>query len=218
MLIEFVGDGVTGGAESGGGCLCEKDKRICCSYPGVIAAQLGASYSEKAFDFVCRAGYGDTVQELSMRWQRDVVSLCPDLLSVMIGVNDAKKEYQTQKDGGIYRVDFERTLSELISDVRAVNPAVRLLIAEPFLLDTGEAADDGEYRALSEIMKLRQTSCAVIAKRYGAVFLPLQELFEHTSVGLQARFWAWDGCHPTAAGCGLIARAWTEAAKACLGL
>jgi lysophospholipase L1-like esterase len=58
-------------------------------YVFLIGARNGAALPEKNLTFLNRGISGNTVQELARRWRQDTLDLQPDLLSILIGVNDA---------------------------------------------------------------------------------------------------------------------------------
>ena len=50
-----------------------------------------------------------------------------------------------------------------------------------------------------------------VAENTGAIYLPLQQMFNDACNKAEASYWLWDGIHPTVAGHELIARAWLKA-------
>ena len=98
------------------------------SYVFLIAAKFGAAFPERQLDFVNRGVSGNTVLDLEKRWQKDTLDLKPDLLSILIGVNDNKSVPFEQ---------YEKVYDKLITDAKAANPNLKLVLGEPFGLPWG---------------------------------------------------------------------------------
>ena len=142
---------------------------------------------------------GDRVHDLEKRWERDVVPFSPEVLTVLVGVNDSLRQPPTPLDR------FEESYASLLN---AVPSSVRLLVvAEPFVVPV----DDGA-RALREAAGPHLEVVRSLAGSYdGAVLLELDRLFLDACTRAAPSWWAADGVHPTAAGHGLIAEAWLRA-------
>lgn len=141
---------------------------------------------------------GDRVYDLQKRWDRDVARFEPEVLTVLVGVNDSLREPPTHL--GVW----EETYAELLN---AVPDSVRLLVlAEPFVLSVNEGS-----AALRDVTLPRIELVRSFASSYeGAVLLPLDHLFQDACTRAAPAWWAPDGVHPSAAGNGLIAEAWLQ--------
>ncbi|MBL4883753.1 MAG: hypothetical protein JKY95_04330 [Planctomycetaceae bacterium] len=58
------------------------------SYVYLIASRLGVEMPEAQLDIYNRGISGHKVGDLRKRWQKDAIDMKPDLLSILIGVND----------------------------------------------------------------------------------------------------------------------------------
>ena len=83
--ILFQGDSITDGNR---GRNSDPNHILGHGYVFLIAARWGAAYPEKDWTFLNRGVSGNTVADLSSRWQADTLDLQPDLLSILVGVND----------------------------------------------------------------------------------------------------------------------------------
>jgi lysophospholipase L1-like esterase len=167
---------------------------------------LGAQYPERAFEFVNRGVSGDSVQKLAARWREDALDLAPDLLSLLIGVNN-----RIRNEGDAGSPPFQEALGcyrGLLEDMRSAYPGVRFLILEPFLLEAGDITP-----AMKELFQPLQQGISEIAAEFAATFVPLQAVFDRTLSLAPAAYWAYDGIHATHAGFQLIADAWLGAAN-----
>lgn len=201
MTILFQGDSITDG---GRGRNEDLNHILGHGYAYIIAAHLGHELAEKRPHFINRGISGNRVSDLYARWNEDAISLRPDLISILIGVNDAWRLMSGLPSGVTDR--FERAYRHLLDETKEVLPQTKLVLCEPFILRTGAVADRwDEWRtqlnAYSETVR-------GLAEEYQAVFVPLQASFDQAASRTDAAYWLWDGVHPTAAGHDLIAREW----------
>jgi lysophospholipase L1-like esterase len=148
---------------------------------------------------------GNKVFQLAERWEDDCLDLQPDILSILIGVNDFWHMMKHDYEGTIetYRNDF----TALLERTKSALPDVKLIIGEPFALNEGTAIDDDWFPAFGEYQQAAKT----IADNFDAVFIPYQHLFEEASGQVNATYWSADGVHPSLAGSELMAQAWIDA-------
>lgn len=207
MTILFHGDSITDGNRyKDESSRWDLNHQIGHAYPYVITALLGSASPEKGFRFVNRGVSGDSITRMEKRWKADTLAIKPDILSILIGVNDVcGQEWDECRD---YPEKYETTYRRLLDEVLAENPAARFVLIEPFLLKDG-ALDEvwqERYRRMAQIRELVRR----IATDYKAVFVPTQELFNSLTAQREASYWVWDGVHPTEAGHGVIARQWLK--------
>jgi len=175
-------------------------------YAYLIAAKLWFDLREKNFHFFNRGISGNTIPALTKRWQEDTIDIKPDILSILIGVNDTT--------GAVYGntaftlQSFEDGYRALLTQTRLALPGIELVIMEPFILPVGKVKDrwDDYLREISG----RQAVAKKIAEEFNAVFVPLQESFTKAAEDPSAIYWLWDGIHPMPNGHELIARAWLK--------
>ena len=174
-------------------------------YANMIAAHL--SYEEpKKYDFINRGINGHRVIDLSARWEDDCINIKPDVLSILIGVNDLLHEIKTQ--GFVDVNNFEAGYSLLIKQTKKELPNIKIILLEPFIT-RGTVTDEYEQIIFSEIKKI-QEAVSRIAEKHNLPLVKLQEKFDHfVNVADAARITT-DGVHPTYIGHELIKRAWLE--------
>lgn len=180
-------------------------------YAFLLAAQLAAEYPALPWQFVNRGISGQGVQALRKRWEPDALALAPDLLSLLIGVNDTI--YFQRGESQLGDAVFADHYRWLVDSMRQANPALKMVLLEPFLLPVGEVLP-----AWIAHLHNRQTFIRHYAAEVGAVFIPLQTIFTEACQSAPAEFWAFDGIHPTHAGFHLMAEAWRKAAAPLLNL
>ncbi|MDR3091479.1 MAG: SGNH/GDSL hydrolase family protein [Clostridiales bacterium] len=203
-VILFTGDSVTD---------CGRDREegvhspLGAGYPCMLAGKLGADNPQKGWRFINRGIWGDRVTDLYARLKRDLINLSPDVLSVLVGINDVWHDFQ--RDDGVSPKRFDTVYRLLLDATLEALPKVSLIIMEPFVLNAGEIAENRAY--WSEKLPPRREIIRKIAKDYGAIFVPLQEVFDKLSETADPARYALDGVHPTAAGHSVIAREWEKA-------
>ena len=180
-------------------------------YVFLIAAQLAAEYPALPWQFLNRGISGHGVQALRKRWEPDALALAPDLLSLLIGVNDTI--YFQRGESTLGDAAFADHYRWLIDTMRQANPALKMVLMEPFLLPVGDVLP-----AWIAHLHNRQVFIRKYAEEVGAVFIPLQTIFTDACRRAPAAYWAFDGIHPTHAGFHLMAEAWRKAASPLLNL
>ncbi len=195
--ILFQGDSITDGSR---GRSLDPNHILGHGYAFLIAAKYGALYPELNLTFLNRGISGNTVRDLTARWTEDTLYLKPDILSILIGVNDAGRAASGQDDGTAEQ--YERDYNQLLTDTKATLPGIRFILCEPFLTQ----AEPGSKRQIETV--LRQQAAARIAALHGAAFVRLQHIFDDAAKRAPADYWLWDGVHPTYSGHQLIADEW----------
>lgn len=176
------------------------------SYVYLIAARLGVDVPQAQLEFFNRGQSGNKVADLKNRWPTDAIALKPDVLSILIGVNDVGGS------GAKVPLDeWEANYRSILDASRQANPALRLVLLDPFVLRVGPLDSDSAWQAWrGEVDKL----CLIVAKLaadYQAVHVKTQEIFDQASQKVAPSHWIWDGVHPLPQGHELIARNWLAA-------
>lgn len=206
MTILFQGDSITDGSR---GRNEDPNHILGHGYVFAIASRLGFELAQSRPYFINRGISGNRVSDLYGRWNEDAISLNPDLISILIGVNDAGRIVDGHPGGVTDR--FERVYRHLLAETKEVLPHTGLVLCEPFLLKTAAR----EERWAQWKVRLDDYSRIVrsLAEEYEAVFVPLQAPFDRAAAAMNAEYWLWDGVHPTVAGHELIAREWLAAVQ-----
>jgi lysophospholipase L1-like esterase len=167
------------------------------------ASQLLADYGAKNLRIYNKGVSGNKVFQLAHRWQTDCLALKPDVLSILIGVNDFWHPLTGQAKGTIetYIADYRALLKHTLQSL----PHVKLIIGEPFAMP-GAAVNNKWYPGFNAY----QNAAHAIATEFGAVFLPYQSIFDKALTFAPPAYWTIDGVHPTVAGAGLMAQAWRQ--------
>jgi lysophospholipase L1-like esterase len=202
--ILFQGDSITDGGRWKGN---DWNHIMGQGYAFIIAGKIGYKYPSQKYLFVNRGVSGNKVPDLEERWEDDTISIKPNILSILIGVNDTmadvsgKKEFSADSYLEGYRSLLQKTKEKL--------PETKLVIGEPFLLPVGSVRD--KWVQYQEALTARQKIARQLAQEFNAAFVPYQELFTAGAKKYSEDAWLWDGVHPMPAGHELMADAWIKA-------
>ena len=203
MRIVFQGDSITDvGRNTERGSLISIGQ----GYPLMVTGDLGARYPGK-FEFINRGVSGNRIVDVYARIKMDLWNLEPDVLSILIGVNDVWHEAGNRN--GVDAVRFEKMYRILVEDTKERFPDIKILVLEPFVLPG--AATEAKWEEFSREVPLRAAASKRVAEDYGLIFVPLQSVFDEACRLAPADWWLRDGVHPTAHGHRLIADAWEKA-------
>ena len=140
--ILFQGDSITDGNR---GRSADPNHILGHGYAFLIAAKYGAAFPEYNYNFINRGVSGNKVTDLQSRWQQDTLDLKPDVLSILVGVND---------NFGVPLDQYEQIYDKLLTDTSTMYPNLRLVLCEPFTLPVGNIKQNWE--AWSAGIKERQ--------------------------------------------------------------
>lgn len=174
-------------------------------YQYIIASEMYADNTDKNFEVVNRGVSGDRVAGLYGRWQEDCLNLKPTVLSILIGVNDCAAAFHSNE--GSLPERYKKVYRYLLDEVLEQNPDTLLVIMEPFF---GVSKEEAQNEYMSNHVREYAKAAKEIAEEYGAVFVPLQDMFDEYAKHTDIFKLLWDGVHPTTGGHQLIARRWKE--------
>ncbi len=203
-VVLFQGDSITD-------CLRDRTRSgpndpaaLGAGYAGRVAGDLLAQQPGAGWKFLNRGISGDRVVDLLGRWRRDTLALQPDLVSILVGVNDTWHEHLF--GNGISVVRYAELYRMLLADTRAARPHCRLVLGEPFALPGGDFQE-----AWMAELRARAGAVRQLAREFGATFVPYQETFDAARRRYRDAELAADGVHPSPLGHRLMAQAWLAA-------
>lgn len=171
-VILFQGDSITDAGRTKANPDINSPKSLGTGYAALIAARLLVDNPNKKLKVYNRGISGNKVFQLADRWDADCLLLKPDVLSIMVGVNDFWHTLTNNYQGTIttYKDDY-RTLLHRTMDTL---PGLQLIIAEPYAVKGVKAVDDKWYPFFNEY----QAAAKELAAEFNAVFIPLQAIFD----------------------------------------
>ncbi len=196
MKILFQGDSITD---------CGRDRSdshdLGQGYAKYAAAFIKARHPETDFEFFDLGISGHKVSDLRDRWQADCIDLQPDLVSILIGVNDTW-HHAGERDW-IPNEVFEADYRSLLTNIKEKTNA-KIILLEQFLLPSEKDWFREDLGPKIEITRK-------LAREFADMFIPTDGLFAAACVGTDPALWAADGVHPTEAGAIFIAQHYADA-------
>jgi lysophospholipase L1-like esterase len=206
-IILFQGDSITDHSRAKDNPAANNLDALGRGYASVAAGALLNKFAAKDIKVYNRGISGNKVPQLDSRWQEDCIDLKPNILSMLIGVNDYWHKRGGNYEGSAelyhdqYRKLLDRTLQAL--------PNVKLIIGEPFAVKNVRHVDDSWFPEFASYQEAAQD----IAKEYNAILIPYQSIFDNAGKKAPGSHWTTDGVHTTPAGINLMAEAWLNCVK-----
>ena len=203
MKILFQGDSITDAGRS-----FENDIDFGYGYPLLVKAKLGFE-NQGMYEFLNKGISGNRIVDVYARIKRDIINLEPDVMSILIGVNDVWHEH-SQKNG-VCAEKYFKIYDMLIEEVKTALPNIKIMIMEPFVLKNTATEENWEFFD-TEVRK-RGEMAKKIAEKYDLTYIELQKGFDELSKNIGADYWSKDGVHPSTYGHEYIAQEWVKAFK-----
>lgn len=176
-------------------------------YPNHVAEAVHKAIPEKEVQIHNRGISGNKVPDLDRRWRQDCLDLQPDILSILIGVNDIWHALNGRYDGTAE--DYRSGYAALLDRTQKALPKTQIVVCEPFVLMSGTVKQNKD-KWFPEFDKRREIAKAV-ATEAKATWVPFQTMFDDAvAAGTSAEALARDGVHPSQDGHALMAKTWRE--------
>ena len=201
-VILFQGDSITDADRDMKNQIANSEKSLGKGYAMMAAGELFRAHPDLNLQVYNRGISGNKIPDLAARWDKDTIALKPDILSILVGVNDL---WHTFAFGSKYKAtieDYDKGYRELIARTQKEIPGVKIVICEPFTTRTSD-----EFKPLAEYRAVAQK----IAKDLSLTLVPFQAAFDEAVIAAPAEFWLWDGIHPSPAGHALMVETWRKA-------
>jgi len=199
--ILFQGDSITDAGRSR-----ESDAQTGYGYATLVKAELGFDRHGE-FEFINRGISGNRIIDLIARVKCDTINLKPDVMSILIGVNDVWHEAVYQN--GVSTERFEKYYCMLIEEIREALPDIKIIILEPFVLK-GSATEE-HWEQFRPDVEAKAAAARRVAEKYRLKFVELLKPFDELYTKEPMGYWLADGVHPTSAGHEFIKREWIKA-------
>lgn len=204
MRILFQGDSITDADRSR-----SNNALLGRGYPLLVEASLGLEEPDQ-HEFLNRGISGNRIVDVYARIKCDIINLKPDIMSILIGVNDVWHELGDNPNG-VDADKFFKIYSMLIEEVKEALPDIKIMILEPFVLEACSTTEHWEF--FNTEVKKRAEMAKKIAEKFSLPFIPLQEGFDALAKKAPNSYWLGDGVHPTAKGHEFIKTQWLKAYK-----
>ncbi len=196
-LILFQGDSITDAGRDR-----QQSEDLGWGYTALIAAWFSAAHPEMNVRFLNRGISGNRAGDLRARWDADCLILRPNWVSILIGINDTWRRYDSNDPTSTeaYADNYRAILSEVKAN------GSKILMLEPFMLPYPD-----DRRAWRVDLDPKIQAARELAREYADVYVPLDGFFARAASRREPAFWLPDGVHPSLAGHALIAQAWLQA-------
>lgn len=195
IRLLFQGDSITDAGRS-----YEDPHLLGEGYVKYAAQYLRQAYPQVEFEFINLGISGNQTKDLVARLDKDFVQIQPDIVSIMIGINDVW--HHAEDRSWIPDEVFEQRYRTVLDAVRQMG--AKLMIIEPFLIPAEDKLFFREdlYKKIEIVRKL--------AREYADVFMPTDGLLCAAFIGDNPLTFAADGVHPTAKGAEFIGRLYAQ--------
>jgi acyl-CoA thioesterase-1 len=189
--ILFQGDSITDAGRRG-----NHNESFGDGYVMMTAAWLSALHPEIHMKFHNRGVGGNRVRDLRGRWKKDCLDLRPNLVSILIGVNDIHWKATSSES---FKLDYTYILEQ------SLQLKCQIVLLEPFLVHS-----NGDFVELSQELNKKIDVVRELSREFATKLIPLNDIFMKACTKRGPSFWALDGVHPTLAGHALIAQSWIK--------
>ena len=164
---------------------------------------IKAAKPNTSFEFINLGISGNRSDDLLMRTQTDIVDIDPDVISILIGINDVWHRHSSNRE--MTDEQFEANYRAVLERIRKETHA-KILILCPFLLPSNDKESwRGEVESICAIVKR-------LADEYADAYLALDEQFAKAlPEALTPMHYSCDGVHPNAEGAQFIGGLYCEA-------
>jgi acyl-CoA thioesterase I len=190
--ILFQGDSITDAERRG-----NQNESLGDGYVMMIASWLSASYPEHRMKFINRGISGNRVSDLRHRWKKDCLDLRPNIVSILVGVNDLGLPFWKSSTS---MKSFQADYTNILEQTQQLKCQIVLL--EPFLVYAKDNFLEELHKKIDIVRKL--------AHEFDTKLIPLNSIFMKACLKREPSFWSLDGVHPTLAGHALIAQSWIK--------
>ena len=176
-------------------------------YVSLVDALLGTAYPDYGIRVVNMGTSGHTVRDLEKRWQTDVLDKNADWLSVMIGINDVWRQFDSplRPETHVLPDEYEQTLDALLTQTRPI--VQNIVLMTPFYIEPNHA----------DAMRARMDEYGAIVRRlsekHGTLFVDTQAAFDAVLTAVYPATLAWDRVHPSQTGHMVLARSFLKAVE-----
>jgi len=148
---------------------------------------------------------GNKVHQLAARWEEDCMQIRPDVLSLLIGVNDFWHTLTHSYKGTVktYADDLRNLLDRTLKEV----PDLKLVMCQPFVVKGGSAIEEEDW---FPAFMAYQDAAQKIASDYKASWVPFQKTFDDALKTSTVESLCPDGVHPSLGGSYLMAQEWLD--------
>jgi lysophospholipase L1-like esterase len=205
--IVFMGDSITDASHDG---LGEPTPWMIWAglgrgYVGLVYAWITASRPADKLRIINRGMSGRTVREIKEAWGREVTEVKPQWVSLMIGINDVWRHFDSplRKECHVGIEEYESTLDALLT---AHRPSLEgMVLVAPYVIEPNR------QEPMRVMMDQYGEVVRKLAAKHSAILVDTQTAFDEVNLHRHPMEIAWDRIHPDSVGHMVIAQAWLKA-------
>lgn len=169
-------------------------------YVRIIENLLSVCYPEIKLRITNSGISGNTSRDLLARFDRDVVALNPDWVSICIGINDVWRQFDCPAITEIHVLpdEYRSNVEEMI--LRVKDKVKGIFLLSPYIIEPN--SEDMMRNRINEYVAI----CRELAERHGCMFVDFQQMYEDYCKIRHSAFIAWDRIHPNQIGSTLMAK------------
>jgi len=201
QTIVFIGDSITDMGRNQ-----PAYRPLGSGYVHFVGNLLLAKYPQLNLNIINTGISGNTVRDLQKRWARDCLEYKPDVLSVLIGINDLCRQYSEPEKvpAGVYPDEYESTYRQLLSQVKQKFNS-QLVLIEPFMF-----CDDQKNKIFQDL-RVYIRIVHNLSQEFDAVLVALQSWIDEQIKEVPPEKWSQDSVHPYIWAHAWLARQWLKA-------
>lgn len=197
--IVFIGDSITWWG------INENDE-IGTGYVRMVHDYLKVTYPERELEIFNKGISGHRVNDLAERWDQDVISLNPDIVSISIGINDVARQFDSQDLEQMYPEPYEKIYESMLKKV-VENTNASLVLMEPTIIKE-DLQSEGNKKLAAYVEIIHR-----LAEKYNATLVPTHQAFMKYLESGNGQPLTNDGVHMNTMGNTLMAKTWIQATK-----
>jgi len=193
--VVFVGDSITD-------CGRRQHPPLGSGYVYIFANLLLAKYPDKKINVINAGISGNTVVDLKDRWEDDVLSLKPNFISILIGINDIHRMLAGQP--GYDPESYYRNYCDILMLTKERLKDVEILLLSPFYISKVTTPNTHRSRVLEVIPKYIE-KVELLSKEFSTLYINLHTVFQSLLKYREPTAYAPEPVHPNFAGHMVIA-------------
>lgn len=195
--VLFQGDSVTD-CDRNRDHKCMTMARYGSGYPRLFKEIYDTLFPDNTVNFINRGVSGDRVQNLLERYDEDFKAVKPDFVSIMIGINDTWRGYDSNDFCSPEK--FEQEYEELLTKIKADFPDAKIMIIEQFAFTSHP-----DRIGWNDDLDPKRAVTRKLADKYADYFIPMYDIMTDTDKnGFTMEELSADGVHPAPMGHSLV--------------
>lgn len=195
----FIGDSITEWGRF------EDSENLGDNYVRLIHDYVKVTYPTKSYEIMNKGISGNRITDLANRWEEDVIEQNPDVVSILIGINDVWRQIDQPQMEQVHPNKYQEIYDGLISQIKERTNAM-IILMEPTVIED-IVSPKGNKMLIPYVEAVQK-----LAKKHDTMILHTHELFlDYLKKGDYPV--TIDGIHMSPVGNMLLAKGWLQLAK-----